>query len=334
MLPISTLTDKIVTIPDPTVPLALSYSYSGVVWNNSGQVTPTKGGTYSVANMLVDIRNRTGTYSWYTTVIVKDGWILFGSNSNLPEHPFRAGVAWRMTYQGRWVWLVEQQGNSYAPLSASLSPMETKAPYPWSSNNPLLYPLAIHDRGNASLPILNSELLDGVYLPPSVTVASHEIGMVDVAWQWVGNAGLSKLSPATTLPPSHPGLVGYRILKLENCPLPMGVLGRYIYLRLNGKWRRQRNIYTKSYLFGPQDQQPILWEDHEGPEYVEPIEPCRSWVSPIQQAMFSRESAIIIDAPAYCYGPVIDPWLPGVVGRTVSAPGLSGWTLEQRVNLP
>lgn len=342
MIALSQLRDKVVTVPAPTQPLELSQTYTGLLWDNSGNWQYAPSGKWRIQNAMVDYHNRIGAWSAPVGFDMPLGWILIGSNWNLPDHPARAAVVWRATQEatGRSIWLVELQGNSYAPFSASLSPMETKAPWPWSSNNLSPYTMTLHDRGNANLPIGRSPLLVESLPPPQCWVAKMSLGLSAIMYSWVTHSGETTATPARTIGGATGWTnCGYRRFSLANQPPPLGALGKYIYLHVNGMFRRQKAApwlpdTHESYLFGIHDQQPILWDSHEGELAPIITKPARSVVSPLQQAFFTDHAAILIDAEAYTYGPVIDPWKPGIKKRTVSAPGMAGWTLKQRSTIP
>lgn len=341
MIALSQLRDKVITVPAPTQPLELSGTATGLLWDNSGNWRYAPAGKWRIQNAMVDYHNRIGAWSAPVDFDMPLGWILIGSNWNLPEHPSRAAVVWRATQEAtrRSIWLVELQGSSYAPFSASLSPVETKAPWPWSSNTLSPYTMTLHDRGNANLPINRSPLLVDNLPPPQCWVASHNLGNAYVAWSWVTHSGETRAMETIMMFQDGSSHVGYRRFDIVGQPPPLGALGRYIYREIGGQVRRQKVApwlpdEPESYLFGIQDQQPILWEDTIGPIYQHPAKPAWSVVSPLQQAFFTDHAAILIDAEAYTYGPVIDPWKPGIKKRTVSAPGMAGWTLKQRSTIP
>jgi len=341
-LKLSALQDKIVTVSAPTTSAKENTSFISLRWFPNGTWVYAPAGDWLIQNAMVDRENRIGPWSQPLVLNMPQGWILIASNSNIPNHKDRAAVAWRATRVSTGEVLLMCQGHRGIDSGAFgdvANPQDTLNPYPWSANLTSPYPLVFHTRGNAGIPLQNSTILAGA--PPLGTPicwpATHQLKAGQVAWAWATHGGETALSPTSPIGGFASSAYGYRRLTIAE-PIPMGAIGRYLYLKIDGKWRRQlaapwwkASSLPDKYLFGVHDNQPILWEDHLGPE---PVVDARSVVSPIQQSAFSNDNSITVDASAHVYGPMIEPYKPGLKKRTYSAPGFGGWTLTQRANAP
>lgn len=339
--------DEVMIIPDPTIPLIQQGAAAGWHWNNSNQLLANPAGEYRIQNALVDKNNAIGPWSLERVITLPENWVIMGSADNQPCDPKRMAIIWRALHveTGTIYWLTEGLRSGYGSWDNFGDAYEAKTPFPFSSNNPLPYPLMIHARGNAGLSIYTSVILAGRTPAPAPDVwpCLHPLTETPVYWSWATISGESRLSPVTTLP----GLQGSGIRRLVfngNVPLPCGVLGRYIYVERDGVARKQiadprlqDTPGVEKYLFQPQDNQPILWDDRvDGPIHLGPATGCSAWsiVSPTQKAMFSLESEIILPADPYIYGPLIDPCLPGVKGRLVGSLTGAGRVLRQVTTVP
>lgn len=357
---LSSLSDSVITVNDPLVSFALNgggaveeFYAVGRLWADDGSWQYTPAGLWDIQVAMVDRTNKIGAWSSPLTLDLPLGWLLIGWNYNIPKHKDRAALIWRATRQSNnyKMWLVEGQRSEYGAFGALLSPQDTGVPYPFSSNNVRPFVLVSHTRGNASIPLQTSTILSGVDAPPVplAWAATHKLDAKDVCWSWVTHSGETQQGPTATLAnTSDSTAYGYRRLRfISGMETPEGVLGRYIYLKISGTWRRcvakpwlADQSEVDKYLFSLDDNQPILWADPTGiePQPAGPVPPNAAWsiVSPFQHALYTSNAAIIIDngPDVPIYGPAIDPWLPTVKKRSITSTGLAGWNLKQVTTVP
>lgn len=322
-----------VTVPQRA--LRHSQDYSGLWWHTDGQVEPAPAGPWEIRCACVDKYNRVGAWSLPTVLDLPAGWILMASNRNLLYSPQRAAVAWRATNAktGQSFWLVEGQRSGYGRLDQFLSPMETKAPFPWSSNNPKPYPLTIHDRGNAYIPVGKSDLFSPSPAP-AVWPLVCSLEWEEYAWSWATLSGETPLSPSMRV--EGKGSVGARRFLIDE-PIPAGAMGRYLYRRAGLEWRRQ--IATpwgdpanpNAWLFGVHDNQPILWStNNDGPVFDNTIVKGESEISVYQKALIETEDSIeLLDQAVETKCPIIDPWKPSCAPKTLGRP-VGQFVVQQR----
>lgn len=327
-----------------------------------GQYKPCPAGTWLIQNAIVNPDQSIGLWSQPKIMQLPRGWMLLGRAGNLPLE--RAAVVWIATHQetGRQIWLRQgiQDGNrSWWTFGSS-----GQNGYPWSGNSNypyILIPLKMSSPASVyrttSVKVnLSSSVADvttasqqAAQLPiippqPETWLVSCPLNEVKVARSWVTHNGETALSPIGTLPP----LAGWDTVQgMRRATFvkdgatekpPEGVLGYYLYLQVNGQWRRQLSLPwldgtpgNDKYIRSPHDNQPIIWSSHNGPLHSASARPC-SVVTPLHRAAYRGESYTQPASAEPLYGPVIVDCVPSKSGQAIG--GLAGWRLKQEPNVP
>lgn len=338
-----------VTVLSPLQAPAFSREVACITWvDNASRWIYQPAGEWKIQNAAVNVQNQIVAWSEPKTMQLPKGFALLANADNLPKS--RAATVWRATEvaTGKQLWLTAGSSNGYGAWDDVGDAWGTKQPYPWSGNRTDIYPLIPFASGNAAtMPVKEAKGSSPAPPTPNVWIATHPLTECEVAWSYVTHSGETDLSPPLKIPASvnHSTVSGWRRLQLNSdnigsINLPLGALGRYFYLKINGEWRRQvakpwleAEAFVDKYLYAINDLQPILWGRYEGPVHNKPSEPAWSIVTSEQQALYRGENVQVKNnLTVYC--PIIIPYKPDshVIGLT-SADG-GGYTIEQGCNAP
>lgn len=309
-----------------------------IEWKD-GQPQHVPGGTWLIQNAIVHPDNTAGQWS---TPIVKDlptGWMILGSAMNLPIE--RAAVVWRATHQetGRKIWLRQGLQDGKGAWWTFGTP---QGGYPWSGNSNYPYILIPWQHWQMP-PVVESPGFEPVPPAPEVWVCSCSLAEIEVARSWVTHNGETALSPVGTMPPlnGHDTVGGIRRIIFQKdgnreAP-PEGVLGYYLYAKIDGCWRRQLvlpwfdGVGNDKYCHSPHSNEAIIWSSHVGPIHQASNRPC-SVVTPLQRAALRGDSYIDTEQEELLYGPVIVGYHPTKPMQVLG--GDAGWRLRQVTTVP
>lgn len=351
----------VVQVPAPTATPINMGSHALIEWRD-GVPMPCPAGTWSFQNFVVYPDQTIGPMSQSKVMQLSAGWMTMGSARNLPAK--RAAVGWIATHAetGRQIWLRQGTVDGNHSWWAFGSPGQNG--YPWSGNSNTPYFLVPTNLGNAapiyrtvSTPVaLKTSLAQAdsvvatVPVPPApeVWLVSCPLSPVRVFETWVTHNGETAAGPIATLSAlsGSEGVKGLRRvsfvtfsgLSMTSEKIPEGALGRYLYMEVNGQFRRQLALPwlegtpgNDKYLRPIHDNQPCIWSAHAGPVHQPSSNPC-SVVTPLQRAMYAGDSYVTPAGEEPLYGPVIIGYVPSKPTQALG--GLAGWRLRHTATVP
>lgn len=311
-------------------------SHSVIEWIG-GNPRPVPGGTWKIQNAIVHPDNTVGRWSQPVTQTMPTGWMILGRAGNLPIE--RAAVVWKATHEsGRTIWLRQglQDGNgSWWTFGTP------QGGYPWSGNSNQPYIL---------VPWQHWQMPGVVELPgtepvppaPEIWLCTCPLNGIQVARSWVTHNGETELSPVGTMPATNTVNGIQRVIFVaadgNRERIPEGVLGYYLYLKIDGIWRRQLakpwldgTTGNDKYLHSPHNNEPIIFTAHKGPVHQSSTRPC-SIVTPLQRAAYRGDSYTSTSQEEPLYGPVIVGYHPSKPTQVLGSD--AGWRLRQKTTLP
>lgn len=326
----------VIDIAKPAGILTPAGSHTVIEWFN-GNPRPVPGGTWKIQNAIVHPDNTVGRWSQPVTQQLPTGWMLLGRAGNLPIE--RAAVVWRATHEsGRTIWLRQGLQDGVGSWWTFGTP---QGGYPWSGNCKQPYILIPWQHWQMP-PVVELPGIEPVPPPPEIWLCNCPLNGVQVARSWVSHNGETELSPAGTMPAASTVGGIQRVIFVTSDGnrerIPEGVLGYYLYVRIDGIWRRQLTkpwldgtAGNDKYLHSPHVNEAVLFSLHKGPEHKASPRPC-SVVTPLQRAAYRGDSYTTTKQEEPLYGPVIVGYQPSKPTQVLGSD--AGWRLRQTTTLP
>lgn len=188
-----------------------------------------------------------------------------------------------------------------------------------------------------------STTLEAPATAPQIIVRHLPNRSYEFCYTWVGNEGESEPSDVLTVTAqaAEEDVNNPIAMIRPGCP-PQGALGYYLYARIAGqnKWQRQprRHVVTPQtsddYLWGL-TQVKVVVDRYQSSKIGPSATPGRSWLTSLQQAIEQTNASVLVDSPQILCSPVIMPFRSGQsMRRTVSAISGASWNLTTASNTP